>query len=172
MSLPLPPLSTSKGGRTTPLSSGTALVLTMRTCSMHVRVFFKCLLASSRRARWLRSTKSTGASSRLISTRTSSGLPSRTSPSTCPPSLPSPAPRSKPLLKRKACLVPLQSAPLLQPLLIPMPATAAGASALNSGELKSLPLSTATRQIPKAQAQHAHSAVAITRSLNAVVYKT
>ena len=36
-------------------------------------------------------------------------------------------------------------------------------------QLKSLPLSTATRQIPKAQAQHAHSAVAIIRSLNAVV---
>jgi hypothetical protein len=48
----------------------------------------------------------------------------------------------------------------------------ASASASNSGELKSLTLSTATRQIPKAPAQHAHSAVAITRSLNAVVYKT
>jgi len=38
-----------------------------------------------------------GATSRLISTRTSSGLPRRTSPSTCPPSLPSQAASSRPL---------------------------------------------------------------------------
>ena len=58
-------------------------------------------------------------------------------------------------------------APLLQPLLTPM--TTASPSASNSGELKSLPLSTATRQIPKAQPLHASSAAAITRSLSAVV---
>ena len=63
-------------------------------------------------------------------------------------------------------LGPLQSAPLLQPLLIPMPATATGANALHSGELKSLHLSTATRQIPKdpkANQPHAPTAVATTR---------
>ena len=144
---------------------------------MHVRVFFRCLLTSSRSVRWQKSTTSTGASSRLISTRTSSGLPSRTSPSTCPPSLPSPAPSSKPLPTRKACLavLPLQSAPLLQPLLIPMPATATGANALRSGELKSLHLSTETRQIPKdpkAHQPHAPTVVAITRLTSAVVCKT
>jgi hypothetical protein len=50
--------------------------------------------------------------------------------------------------------------------------TTTSASALQSGELKSLSLSTATRQTPMAQALHAHSAAAITRSPIAVVYKT
>ena len=51
-----------------------------------------------------------------------------------------------------------QSVPLLQPLLTPM--TTTSDSALQSEELKSLPLSTATRQTSMAQALHAHSAAA------------
>ena len=39
-------------------------------------------------------------------------------------------------------------------------------------EWGALPLLTVARQTPMDQALHAHSAVAITRSLNAVVYKT
>ena len=50
--------------------------------------------------------------------------------------------------------------------------TTTRASALQSGEVKSLPLSTATRQTSMVQALHAHSAAAITRSPSAVVYKT
>ena len=59
-----------------------------------------------------------------------------------------------------------QSVPLLQPLLTPM--TTTSASALQSGELKSLPLSTATRQTSMVQALHAHSAAAITRCATAL----
>ena len=56
-----------------------------------------------------------------------------------------------------------------------MPAIATGANALHSGELKSLHLSTETRQIPKdpkAHQPHAPTVVAINRLTSAVVCKT